>query len=307
MEMKSLKILWVLVYSLFTLNAAYSSEAIKFELLDNRIFVDVFINHQGPFKFIFDTGGDNSMTPQLAAKLSLPFTDMGEATGAGNSSQKMGQTKVQSFKLGGIELQNQDFLVIDYSKIQSAFKFEALDGIFGYEFLSQYLTSIDYGKSRLEFFTDSKEFNSKDFDRINFQLLFNKPFIKTQLNGKTAHTLIDTGDRSALTVTKSFLKKTKFDRLFKEGPEVVSGYGIGGPIPARLGAFDRLKIRNFPLEHVVARAPTTAGGFNAIKGLDASLGNEVLKQFDIGFNYHDKIIYLKKNKNFGMPTKFHSF
>jgi len=278
---------------------------IKFDLLDNRIFVDVFINDQGPFKFIFDTGGSNSMSFELATKLNLPVKEIGDGTGAGNGTQKMGQTQVKKIKFGDINQANQEFLVMDFSKIQSAFKFKALDGIFGFEVLQKYFALIDFENLNLNFHNTEFDFDNSGFEVMTFDLIYEKPFIKTTINGLTANTLIDTGDRSALTITTRFLKHKSIARLFKGKPVIVTGYGIGGPIPARLSYLDSLNIGpSTGLVNVVSRAPTLPGGFNSIKGLDASIGNEILKQFNIGFDYKNKMIYLKKNRNFGIQTTF---
>jgi len=94
-------------------------------------------------------------------------------------------------------------------------------------------------------------------------------------------------------------------KSFKGKPVVTSGYGIGGSIPAQISKLSSLNIaKTFLFTDVASRAPTSAGGFNAIEGLDASLGNEVLKQFNIVLDYKNKVLYLKKNKNFGASTEF---
>lgn len=277
----------------------------KFDLIDNRIFTDVWINGKGPFRFIFDTGGNNSMTYEMAKKLGLPVKQIGEGSGAGPGKQPMGETKIDVFKVGDIEMKSQEFIVLDYSKIQKAFNFPALDGIFGLEILQKYLTLIDYEKNQISFFSNPEDFKSKGFEKVDFELLFDKPFIKSILNGLQANTLIDTGDRSALTVTKSFRKNSEIGRAFVGKSEVVSGYGIGGPILAKVSIIDHLKIsKDLNLKTIVARTPTADGGFNATPKLDASIGNEILKQFTVAFDYRKKAVFFKENKNFGTPTKF---
>ncbi len=278
---------------------------IKFDFLDNRIFADVWLNGKGPFKFIFDTGGNNSMTYDLATKLNLNVKPSGEGLGAGSGRQKMGETKVESFRIGEIEMKSQSFIVLDYSKIQKAFNFPALDGIFGLEVLRKYLTVIDYENRTLAFHSSPVSFNSVGFKKIGFELLFDKPFINCSVNGVRSNTLIDTGDRSALTVTKQFRSNKEIESAFMGKLEVLTGFGIGGPIMGKVSALDHLQIsEEMELNDVAARAPTADGGFNAVKELDSSVGNEVLKQFTIAFDYRGKSLYLKKNKDFGKPTKF---
>src|SRR6266404_480418 len=44
---------------------------IPFTLHDNRLLVDVFLNGQGPFVMVFDTGGANTLTPEVQKVLEL--------------------------------------------------------------------------------------------------------------------------------------------------------------------------------------------------------------------------------------------
>ncbi len=244
------------------------------------------------------------MTYDLAKKLGLTVKQLGDGSGAGPGKQPMGGTEVGAFRVGNIELKNQEFIVLDYSKIQKAFNFPALDGIFGLEILQKYLTLIDYERNQMTFFSNLQDFDKKGFEKVGAKLLFDKPFIKSTINGLEANMLIDTGDRSALTVTRGFLRNPKIERIFIGKPETLTGQGIGGPILAKVSTVDHLKItNNIFLKSVVVRAPTAEGGFNAIPELDASIGNEILKQFSVAFDYRGGAIFFAKNKNFGAPTK----
>ena len=60
-------------------------------LHDNRIVADVQIDGKGPFKFIFDTGGTNVLTPEAARRLGLKTEAAGEDTGAGDRPASAGR------------------------------------------------------------------------------------------------------------------------------------------------------------------------------------------------------------------------
>lgn len=89
------------------------------------------------------------MTYDTAKKLGLAVKQLGDGSGAGPGTQSMGGTLVDAFRVGDIEVKNQKFIVLDYSKIQKAFNFPALDGIFGLEILQKYLTLINYETSQI--------------------------------------------------------------------------------------------------------------------------------------------------------------
>src|ERR1700728_4914724 len=52
-------------------NAHRSSTSVPFKLIDGRIFVDVRVNGEGPFAFIFDTGGNAIISSKVAGRLHL--------------------------------------------------------------------------------------------------------------------------------------------------------------------------------------------------------------------------------------------
>ena len=276
-----------------------------FDLVDNRIFITVFINHQGPFKFMFDTGGANVMTPELAKKLDLQRIQDKDTSGAGEKSVKTQRTKVDQIQIGQIVFLGQNFQVIDLSDIKHAMKIPEFDGIFGYEVLEEYILSVSFQDQTLTLDKEFKEGMRTDYSVLQFQLVNNKPVISGEIQNQLVKILIDTGDRSALTIFKGLREKKEMASLFKNAREHITGYGVGGPIPALLGHVPILELHpQIELKNVIARSPTTAKGFNAITDFDASVGNEVLKQFELIFDYRNKYLYMKKNENFGQQTKF---
>lgn len=279
---------------------------IPFELIDNRIFVDVFIESKGPFKFIFDTGSTNVLTPAVAQKLNLNLQRDADGAGAGETAFRVDQAKVKNLRIGDIHLANQDFSVIDMSDIQNAFRMPACDGTFGYEVLLQYLASVDFEKNQLTLTNGQDLLRESKYTKIPFQLLFDKPVIDAQIDGLHAKVLIDTGDRSALTVFKNFRDQhSKIAKVYDRSEERVTGFGAGGPVLAQLGYISSLEVApGLSMKKVVSRAPTTLKGFNALKDMNASIGNEVLRQFHVAFDYKNRYVYLAKNRRFGAPTQF---
>jgi len=76
------------------------------------------------------------------------------------------------------------------------------------------------------------------------------------LDGVSGRFLIDTGDRSSLTIFGPFALAHDLAGRYPLTPEVVTGWGIGGPIPARVARVDTLRIRGASAPGVVKRFPT---------------------------------------------------
>ncbi len=279
-----------------------SNSTISFNYFDNRIMVPIIINDQGPFHMVFDTGGSNMLMPDTVKKLNLKTTDAGFGGGAGNKKIPMQKTTVKKYTVGNIKMTDQKFHVMDLSHIKKAFGFKHLDGIIGYELLQKYIVTINYDKKTLVF-NSFDQFKPKG-KIINFRLYGNKPVIPATIKDKKTEFLIDTGDRSSFTVFKKFSKKHHLSKYFK-GKKLISGYGVGGPIPAKLGEIPLLQFDNqVKIQSVPSRLPLTTTGFFAYSDLGGSVGNGLLQDFLVSFNYRDKEMVLTPGKKKNGPYKF---
>jgi hypothetical protein len=74
--------------SKFSIADSKTTTKLPFELIDNRVFVEVRLNGQGPFHFILDTGtGGFSIVDDVAQKLGLQVKDAGEGGGVGEKRE----------------------------------------------------------------------------------------------------------------------------------------------------------------------------------------------------------------------------
>ena len=265
--------------------------------------VPITINGEGPFHMVFDTGGSNMLMPEAVTRLGLSSKDAGFGGGAGDKQIPMQVTKVDTYKIGSIEMKNQEFLIMDLSHIKKAFGFKNLDGIIGYELLQKYVVTIDFDNEVLVF--DSFEDFKPVGERIGFRLYAGKPVIPASLKGVQTEFLIDTGDRSSFTLFKKFSNTYNLSHYFSKN-QVISGYGVGGPIPARLGKIPDIEFGKAQLElkEVPSRLPLTSSGFFAKSKLGGSVGNGILQDFVVSFNYRDQEMILRPGQKKKGPYKF---
>src|SRR3954449_1366323 len=81
-------------------SAAAVPVTIPFELVDNRVIVDVTVNGK-PFKALLDTGANAAMSEEAAKELGLSVSEAGSTSGVGEQQVRMGQATVKSFAIGG--------------------------------------------------------------------------------------------------------------------------------------------------------------------------------------------------------------
>ena len=72
---------------------------IPFTLINNHVYGQAMVDGKGPYRFIFDTGGVNLVTPTLAKVLGLATTGQFAGSGAGEGTMEVGFTKVAELKV----------------------------------------------------------------------------------------------------------------------------------------------------------------------------------------------------------------
>jgi len=71
------------------------SVTIPFDLIDNRIVIDVKLDGKGPFRFIFDSGAVSVVSMELARATGLKVEGLtGGGSGVGEGTVERGQTKI---------------------------------------------------------------------------------------------------------------------------------------------------------------------------------------------------------------------
>ena len=147
-----------LIFSLIIITAAPlagrtlppSGPFVKLEILGGRpVASQVFLNGQGPFRFLLDTGAQtNQMEEALARKLGLaPSYQVVLATASGATRVPGG--RVSEVALGEASAANQEFLFTNMDGVHALSP--EIQGVLGQEFLSRFDYLLDFRGRRLVF------------------------------------------------------------------------------------------------------------------------------------------------------------
>lgn len=133
-------------------------DTVTFKLRHNLIFVDVTVNGEGPFEFIYDTGASVTVIKSSTArKLGLKLEDV-PGTGEGMLGGLLKWagltprvTRVRSIALGEAGLDGFEAVVMDVPQadIPPALTGTKYYGIVGYHFISRFVTTLDYQKKTI--------------------------------------------------------------------------------------------------------------------------------------------------------------
>ena len=231
---------------------------IPFSYVDNRIVIECRINGQGPFAMILDTGSPSiALTPETAAKLGVAVQDAGTVTGAGNNAAKNGRTTIQSLSLASLTFKNLDVDVLDLTEIRTKLHFPRLDGIVGYPVLKGFATFIDVDDKTITF-ADAVPPVPPSATTTHFEGVL--PEIHAVIDGVAGKVVVDTGDRSSLTLFGPFAKHNGFYGRYPSKENIVTGYGVGGPVYGDVFTLPSLDVFGSHLTNVVTRASRQTGG-----------------------------------------------
>jgi predicted aspartyl protease len=278
------------------------STPVPFTYFDNRMMVECKIDGKGPFHMIVDTGDPAfTITPQTAQRLGLTVKRAGDVTGGGNNTIESGGARLAILTIGSRAFRNIDATVIDLSQIRTKFHFPHLDGIIGRTILSRYATFVDVDSGTISFDLHAPPLPA-NAQTTSFSGVI--PVIHVRIDGSPTTALVDTGDRSSLTLFSPFSKRHAFYGRYPSQINVVTGYGLGGPIYADVFTLPGIDIFGTTLRRVVTRASRQTGGVFATTDEGGSIGTGILKRFNVVYDYPDHRLLTWPSKYFLVSSPF---
>ncbi len=277
---------------------------IPFDVVDNRIFVDVKLNGKGPFRFIFDSGAGAIMTPELAKGLGLKIEGTSQSGGAGEKTVDTGNTKVAEMQVGNVRLTEQPFGVISFADAKYVFGTAQVDGVIGDEVLRRFVVKIDYERNLLTFTQPSQFVYRGSGTVLSIQRPRLIPIVEGEIDGIAGKFGIDTGARSSLILYGPFVEGNNLRAKYQPKVEGITGWGIGGPIRSQIARINVLKLGAVEVHSVVTRFSLQRSGALTSTAMAGLVGPDVLKQFNITFDYSRQQMIFEKNKNYSTPDTF---
>ncbi len=280
--------------------------SVPFAFLDNRIITPVYINGQGPFYMMLDTGATNILSNEAAKLLKLNSYNSFPIEGGGESSVQASYCDVQQVQIGNKALHNSRFICMDFKDMQKAIGFPRLDGFIGYEFLSQFLVEINFDQMKISI-SNFSEAPAPKVDNQVIPLLFDggpTPLITAALDGVSGNFLLDTGDRASATLSLPFIKNNSLEVKYNPPFSMMTGFGIGGPLKTSMAFATEIKMTGATFTSPLIRMPVSNS-----KGLNdptiaGTLGMGLFRQFNIVIDYSRQRLVLSKNSAFTQDRSF---
>jgi clan AA aspartic protease (TIGR02281 family) len=108
------------------------------------VVVPAFVNGEGPFDFVVDTGASSTvLSADLARKLGLSLEAIPDLTGAGGGARAW-RAQLESLRIGAARHQALSAAVVDFLESFSQTLGVQLHGIVGYNFLRHFRVTFNY-------------------------------------------------------------------------------------------------------------------------------------------------------------------
>ncbi len=266
---------------------------VPFEFVDGRLFVQVMLNGKGPFRMLFDAGGANALVPRAATELGVSPT---------GSSQDGALVTIDRIDLGGVVLERQRFAVVDLSA--TFLRVDGLAdvaGIVGYEFFKRLPIRLDYERSRATLHQPAGFKYAGTGTKVPMQFRGTVPEVKGTVNGIAGAFNIELGSPAFLLLNAPFSEANGMAAKLGAKLEATAADGAASRIKVLLARAQTLTLG----EVVIPRPPTAlallATGTQANRETAGIVGNGVLRQFNVTFDYAGAALWFEKNANYGKP------
>lgn len=291
----------------FRLKNNSNSDKISFQLINNLIIIPVEVNGI-QLSFILDTGVSKPILFNIfeegkmlnESNLStinlkgLGDGELFEAVKSVNNKIKIGeavsncQTIYAAYDTG-----------LDYSPKLGM----PIHGIIGYDLFKNFVVEINYQSKYIKLKNHDyyKKKVCKKCDIVDLAIRNGKPHIEASVvideQSIPIKVLLDTGASDALWLFED------------ESQDIVStdnyiddflGYGLSGSLYGKRSRVKSLSIKQFDLNESLVAFPIGASidALTSNSNRNGTIGGEVLRRFNLIFNYRDKTMTLKKNGSF---------
>ncbi len=293
----------------FRLPENQKKDKIAVQVINNLPIIPVEING-AKLSFILDTGVSSTILFSLSKTDSLQINNTTQielqGLGTGGTVEAI-KSENNIIKVGNaIDVNHTLYVIFDQNINFSPRMGIPIHGILGSDFFKNFIVKLNYTTKNVTLynprFTSPKA--CKKCEEAPLRFFNGKPYLEVGVSSEERKLkqllLVDSGSSDAIWL---------FDEanLLTENPknyfEDFLGLGLSGGIFGKRSRLDQVELGNFKMKKVnVAFPDAEAISFaKTIKERDGSLGGAFLKRFTVFFNYGEKKVWFKKNRDFSNP------
>ena len=294
--------------SKFVIQNKRKSDKIKFKLINNLIVIPVEVNGV-KLSFLLDTGVSkpiifNFLNVSDTLDIKKTETIFLRGLGEGQMVEAL-RSENNIFKIGDAIKLNQDLYAVYGEKLNLAPRLGIpIHGILGFDLFRDLVVEINYSSGYLRL-TEPENYTYKECkncDRFNLEFYNGKPYINLNVAIENENIpvklLVDTGGSDALWLFENdSLGLELGDKRFYHD---FLGHGLNGSVYGKRAKVNDITLKSFVLKNANVAFPDSSAVLFAqkIRNRNGSLAGNILKRFNIIFDYQKARMVLKKNKYF---------
>jgi hypothetical protein len=255
--------------------------------------------------FILDTGSSGiSLDSATVAYFKLEPQESDRTIRGIAGIKKVGFLYNRKLRFPNLTVDSLNFHVNDYSVLTSVYG-EKVDGIIGYSLFSRYIVKLDYDSLSMDIWSKGTLRYPKGgflFRPILSTLPVQVARIKDEEQYQMRF-LHDIGAGVCLMLSADFVEDSALlQKKRKLYPK--DGEGVGGKISMNLTIVKELKLGPYRFRNVPTYIFEDAYNVTSYPYLGGLIGNDVLRRFNVIFNYPKRDIYMIPNSHFRDPFDY---
>lgn len=280
---------------------------IPFQLHSNLIIVPVRINDSDTLQFILDTGVSNTIItdPSAFRKQPLRLTRKIKLTGAGEGSNLTASVAIDNrLSMGGLKASHHNLVILDEDILKlSEYVGTPVHGIFGYDIFANFVVNVDFQRREITIMDPKKyRYKKRKGDRYPITIQDTKAYTDalSVFDGEKSlplRVVLDTGAGHALLLDRS--RSTAAMPLPEKSIRAQLGRGLNGVINGSMGRIRKIRFGRYELDNILASFPDSVSFGMKLVDMPERQGNvgcELLRRFNVTFNYPDRYIVMKPIK-----------
>ncbi len=271
---------------------------VRCQFIERHIFLPVIVDCDESL-WVLDSGASASVIDRgYAESLGLELSGEIKGQGAGNTVDVAFAT-LPPFGVQGIEFEEQQIAVIELAGLFKSTSDLDVRGILGYDFLSRFVTRIDYANEMLTFYEPSEFEYEGDGTVLDAPLSGNLFSVEATVDGiHGGHWMLDLG-AGGMTFHAPYAEE--HDLASREGTYGV-GFGAGGRIMHHRSEYETIEFGGYTMERprisMAGAGGETTGAF-AGGELVGNLGNTLFRHFVLYLDYENQQVVVEKGDDFG--------
>ena len=286
---------------------------IPFKFINNLIFIPIKVNGV-ELVFLLDSGVEETILFSMNEKKEISFSNIEKIRLRGLGSEEAIEGLKSSNNIleikGSKSTNNILYIVLDQTFNLSSYVGIPVNGIIGYHFLKNNLVEINYERKRITVFRDTEKNRKrieKKYQKMAVSIENSKPYMKSNVLINSAEIpvklLIDIGNSDAIWL---FENTDKLIVVPAKNFEDYLGMSFSGDVEGKRAFISKFTFSKYEFINPIIAFPDLSSIKNVkmVKDRSGSVGSEILRRFNLVFDYSNQTIFFKKNSDFYSPFSY---